>query len=356
MYIKKILALVAVLGAVVMSIIMWQIYRIAFVDNTSFENSEAHVYIGTDTSFENVLSDLEPLLKNTASFEKLAHQKQYPQNIRPGHYVIQKGMTNNDIITVLRSQNVPINIKFNNQERPEDLARSIANQIEADSLSIIQAIYDEDFLKEVGMNKDNVLGLFVPNTYEFYWNTSAESFRDRMYKEYNRFWSETRRSKAAALNLTPEEVISLAAIVQKETVKIDERPRVAGVYLNRLRVNMLLQADPTVIYAIKKQSGDFTQSIKRVLFVDLEIDSPYNTYKYPGVPPGPIAMPDVSSIDAVLNPESHSYYYFVADVENFGYHKFAKSLAQHNVNKQAYVKWLNAQAPEKRTTASSGTR
>jgi len=149
--------------------------------------------------------------------------------------------------------------------------------------------------------------------------------------------------KAAKLNLSPEQVTALAAIVQKETARIDERPRVAGVYLNRLRVGMLLQADPTVIYAIKRASGDFDQVIKRVLYADLEIDSPYNTYKYGGIPPGPITMPDISSIDAVLNPEKHDYFYFVADVSNFGYHKFAKTLSQHNRNKAEYIRWINNQ-------------
>src|SRR5690606_18816683 len=137
------------------------------------------------------------------------------------------------------------------------------------------------------------LGMYIPNSYEFFWNTSAEQFRDRMLKEYNRFWSEARLNKAKTQNLTPNQVMVLASIVQKETAKADERARVAGVYLNRLKVGMLLQADPTVIYAIKKSTNDFEQVIKRVLYKDLELDSPYNTYKYAGLPPGLIAMPDI---------------------------------------------------------------
>ena len=164
-----------------------------------------------------------------------------------------------------------------------------------------------------------------------------------MKTEYERFWNESRTEKAKKINLSKEQVMALASIVQKETAKVEERPRVAGVYINRLKAGMLLQADPTVIYAIKRESGDYNQIIKRVLYKDLELDSPYNTYKYAGVPPGPITMPDISSIDAVLNPEKHDYYYFVADVTNFGYHKFAKSLAQHNVNKAEYVRWVNSQ-------------
>ena len=183
--------------------------------------------------------------------------------------------------------------------------------------------------------------MYLPNTYEFFWNTSAEEFRDRMKKEYDRFWNQDRLTKSRALKLSPTEVVSLAAIVQKETVKVDERPRVAGVYLNRIRKGILLQADPTVIYAIKKETGNYDTIIKRVLYRDLEMDSPYNTYKYAGIPPGPITMPDISSIDAVLNAEKHDYLFFVADVSNFGYHMFAKTLAQHNRNKVQYVRWLN---------------
>src|SRR5690554_3395084 len=163
------------------------------------------------------------------------------------------------------------------------------------------------------------------------------------WKEYRSFWNEERRAKAEALNMTIQEVSTLASIVHKETVKIDERPRVAGVYLNRLKRGMLLQADPTVIFANKKHSGDFNQVIKRVLFHHLEVNSPYNTYKFAGIPPGPIAMPDISAIDAVLNPEQHDYLYFCASVERFGYHEFAKTLAQHNVNAAKYQRWVSQQ-------------
>ena len=204
-------------------------------------------------------------------------------------------------------------------------------------------IEDKEFIKAQGFNEETKLGMYLPNSYEFFWNTSSEEFRDRMVKEYDRFWNNERLQKAKAEGLSPKEVTTLASLVHKETAKVDERPKVAGLYLNRLKRGMLLQADPTVIYAIKKSSGDFTQVIKRVLYKDLELDSPYNTYKYAGLPPGPITMPDISAIDAVLNPETHDYLYFVADVENFGYHKFAKTLAQHNRNKVQYVQWINEQ-------------
>jgi len=343
MYIKKILLIIVLLGAVGMGAFAWYVYNTAFSGNTAFNNNEAHVYIPTNATIDDVVAELEPLLRDTESFYAVADQKKYSGNVKPGHFIIKKGMTNNDIINVLRSRNIPINIKFNNQERLEDLAGHISKQIEADSISLLESMREPEFLKKVGLSEETALSLYIPNTYEFYWNSSAETFRNKMKTEYERFWNESRIQKAKNLNLSKDQVMALAAIVQKETAKVDERPRVAGVYLNRLKIGMLLQADPTVIYALKRESGDYTQIIKRVLYADLELDSPYNTYKYAGVPPGPITMPDISSIDAVLNPEKHEYYFFVADVTNFGYHKFAKTLAQHNVNKVEYVRWVNSQ-------------
>lgn len=343
MYLKKILLIIVLIGALAMAAFAWYVLNTAFTDNTAFNNREAHVFIPSNATIDDVVASLEPLLKDTKSFYVIADQKKYSSNIKAGHYIIKKGMTNNDIVNILRSNNIPIDVKFNNQERLEDLAGHISKQIEADSLSLLEAMRDTVFLKEVGLNLDTALSMYIPNTYEFYWNSSARTFRERMKTEYDRFWNESRTEKAKQLALSKEEVVSLAAIVQKETAKVEERPRVAGVYLNRLKAGMLLQADPTVIYALKRQSGDFDQVIKRVLYADLEVDSPYNTYKYPGIPPGPITMPDISSINAVLNPEIHDYYYFVADVTKLGYHKFAKSLAQHNLNKAEYVRWINSQ-------------
>lgn len=343
MYIKKILLAILLLGLLGMAVFAWYVYTTVLVPNTAFNNKEAHIYIPTNASFDDVLRELEPLLKDTDAFVAVATKKGYVNNVRPGHYLIEKGMNNNDIINTVRSKNVPIMVKFNNQERLENLAGAISNQIEADSLSLLNAFRDTAFLAANKLKENNALGLYVPNTYEFYWNTSAEGFRDKMALEYKRFWNEQRLKKAKKLNLTPMQVISLAAIVQKETAKVEERPRVAGVYVNRLKTGMLLQADPTVIYAKKLSENNFDQVIKRVLYVDLEIDSRYNTYKYTGVPPGPITMPDITAIDAVLNYEKHDYFYFVANVQNFGYHKFAKTLSQHNQNKAEYVRWISQQ-------------
>lgn len=343
MYIKRILIIIVAITIVVGGIFAFNIYRSIFSDNTAFNNDRANLYVPTGASFEDVVAELAPLLKDIESFKTVAEKKGYDQNVRPGHYIITKGMSNNDIINTIRIKNVPVKVAFNNQERLEDMAGRIATQIEADSLSLITALLDTNFLREHDFNRDTALTMYIPNSYEFFWNTSAEDFRARMLSEYKRFWNAERLEKAANLKLTPQEVYTLASIVQKETAKVDERPRVAGVYLNRLREGIKLDADPTVIFAVKKKKNNWDMVIKRVLYRDLETDSPYNTYRNRGIPPGPIFMPDVTAIDAVLNPEKHGYFYFVANVEKFGYHKFAKTLSQHNANSAAYRRWISQQ-------------
>jgi len=343
MYIKKILMAVALIGLVGMAAFSYYVYTNIFSPNTSFNNQEAHIYIPTGASFDEVVYELSPFLKSTETFFNVAKRKQYINNIKAGHFIIKNGMNNNDIINTIRSNNVPIQIKFNNQERIENLAGNLSLQLEVDSLSLLSAIKDSVFLKAQGFTEGNVLSMYIPNTYEVYWNISPEDFREKMLKEQNIFWNDNRLKKAKELDLSEVQVISLAAIVQKETAKVDERPKVAGVYINRLKRGMPLQADPTVIYAKKKLENDFDQEIKRVLYKHLELDSPYNTYKNLGLPPGPITMPDISSIDAVLNYEEHRYLFFVADVTNFGYHKFARNLSQRNRNRREYIRWISQQ-------------
>jgi len=337
------LLIVVLLGLIGAGVFAYLIYNALFSPNTAFNNKEAHIYIPTGTSYDDFKSLVQPLLSDMVTFEAVAKRKKYLDNIKPGKYILKKGMNNNEIVNTLRSNNIPVNVSFNNQETLSKLAGRIAGQIEADSISLLEAFTDPSFLQENGLTADTGLSIFIPNSYEFFWNTSATDFRDRMLKEYERFWNDDRLTKTELLKLTPIQVISLASIVQKETAKVEERPRVAGLYLNRLKSNMLLQADPTVIYALKRELDNYDTVIKRVLYKDLELDSPYNTYKYSGITPGPITMPDISSIDAVLNPEKHDYFYMVANVEDFGYHKFANSLAQHNRNKVQYIRWINEQ-------------
>ncbi|WP_297765421.1 endolytic transglycosylase MltG [uncultured Muriicola sp.] len=343
MYLRKIILTVLLIGLLIGGIFVYYVYSAFFSSNTAFQNKEAYVYIPSNANMADLEELLTPLLQDYESFRAVAQRKQYSERVKGGKYALRKGMNNNEIVNTLRSSNMPVKVSFNNQESLEALAGRVAQQIEADSISLINAFQDKTFLKEQDTSLETSLGIYIPNSYEFFWNSSAIDFRERMAKEYKRFWNEERLMKARSKGLSPNQVVSLAAIVHKESAKIDERPRVAGVYLNRLQKGMPLQADPTVIYALKQKLNNFDTIIRRVLYKDLTIDSPYNTYKYAGLPPGPITMPDISAIDAVLNAEDHDYYYFVANVENFGYHKFAKNLQQHNRNKEQYIRWINSQ-------------
>jgi UPF0755 protein len=313
-----------------------------FSANTKFEEKELYVYVPTGANYTDVKKILEPYIKNFENFEMVADKRSYPENVKSGRFLLKKDMNNMDLVRAMRS-NVPVKLAFNNQERLENFAGRVGSEIEADSLSLIKAFKDPVFLKENGFNEDNVFAMFIPNTYEIYWNTSAEKFRDKMIKEYHNFWTAERIEKAKKQGLTPVQATILASIVHKESVKKDERPRIAGVYLNRLRLEMPLQADPTVIYALKLRDNNFDQVIKRVFYNDLIMKSPYNTYVNIGLPPGPIAMPDITALDAVLNPEKNDYIYFCASVERFGYHEFAATLAEHNVNAKKYSDWIASQ-------------
>jgi UPF0755 protein len=339
---KKIILYVSLVVLAAMAYFGYKVYSIVFIPNTSFNQSEVSVYIPTNSNYEEVKEILSPFLKDMDKFTALAEQKKYNTNVKAGKFILKKDMNTNAIISALRNS-VPIKVTFNNQERVEDLAARISTQIEADSTSLMNAFTDESFLKENGFTSENVLAMFIPNTFEFYWNTSAEKFRDKLAKEYIKFWNDERKAKAEKQGLTPIEVSILASIVHKETAKIDERSKVAGVYLNRLKKGMPLQADPTVIYSVKKVNNDFGIVIKRVLNKDLVVNSPYNTYQNAGLPPGPIFMSDVSALEAVLNPEQHNYIYFCASVTNFGYHEFAATVSEHQANARKYYDWLNKQ-------------
>jgi len=310
-----------------------------FSANTKFEEKEVFVHVPTDATYNDVKKILEPYIKNYNDFEMVAEKRSYPENVKSGRFLLKKDMNNIDLVRAIRS-NVPVKLAFNNQERLENFAGRIGSEIEADSLSLMKAIKDSTFLKANGFNEENVFAMFIPNTYEIYWNTSAVKFRDKMIKEYNNFWTQERINKAEKQGLTPVQASILASIVHKESVKRDERPRIAGVYLNRLRLGMPLQADPTVIYALKLKDNDFDQVIKRVLYNDLLMKSPYNTYVNVGLPPGPIAMPDITALEAVLNPEKHDYIYFCASIDRFGYHEFASTYEQHTVNAKKYSAWI----------------
>tara|TARA_B100001094_G_scaffold98310_1_gene94481 strand:+ start:9041 stop:10093 length:1053 start_codon:yes stop_codon:yes gene_type:complete len=314
-------------------------YKVFYLENTSFEQEKIYLHIPTGTGFDNLKKQLSPYLSDTITFFKAAKKKEYLSNVKAGKYQIKKGFSNNDIINSLRSNNIPVKVTFNNIERIEVLASKVSKIIEADSISLMKSFMNKEFLLQNSLNKHSVFAVFLPNTYEFYWNTNADQFRDKMLKQFKLFWNYSRSTKAQSYGLSPVEVSVLASIVQRETPKVDERPTISGVYYNRLKKKMKLQADPTVIYTIKQKKG-FDTKIRRVLYKDLRIKSPYNTYRNKGLPPGPIYMPDITSIESVLNLEDHNYLFFVADVSRPGYHIFANTNSQHNRNKRQYTSWL----------------
>ncbi len=302
------------------------------------DKEDISLYIKNGSDFDDVKQALysKGLIVNRTYFEWLAKYKKLEESIRPGHYIIQSNMNNNELINLLkRGLQTPVNVTFNNIRTLPDLSQTIAKQLSFDSLALQTLLENKQFLNKYKLTPESVKSIFIPNTYEFYWTASPETFFTKMQAEYKRFWNKDRLSKAEKMGLTPFEVITLASIVEQETNKNDEKRRVAGVYVNRLNKKWLLQADPTLKYAL----GDF--SIKRVLNVHKEIDSPYNTYKNLGLPPAPICLPSISSIDAVLSYENHDYMFFCAKPDFSGYHVFAKTHLRHVINAKAYQRALN---------------
>ncbi len=325
-----------ILVTIFATLIGYLTYRKIYSPNVKVPKT--YLYIPTGSGYEDVVESLlkDSLLKSIESFKWLAEKKNYPNHIYPGRYKLDSTMSNNDIINKLRSGfQEPIKVIFNSIRTREQLAGKIAKQIEPDSIELVKLFYNDSLISNLGLKQETFTCIFLPNTYEFWWNTSGEKFVSRMKVEYQRFWNEDRMNKATKLNLTQEDVITLASIVDEETLYNDEMPRVAGVYINRLRRRMHLQADPTLKFAL----GDF--SIKRVLNVHKRINSPYNTYRNYGLPPGPISIPSIAAIEAVLNYENHNYLYFCAKPDFSGYHNFAKTLSQHNINAREYQRALN---------------
>ncbi|MCB0693133.1 MAG: endolytic transglycosylase MltG [Lewinellaceae bacterium] len=308
--------------------------------NTAFTQDEQRFNIPEGTVFDTLLLRLEKegIIRDISSFRQCARFLEYGQRIRPGSYLIRQGESNLTIVRMLRAGNqTPVKLIIHNLRTLEDLAGRISTQIECDSLRALEAFRrSRAILPDISPGEDSLLCLFIPNTYEVYWNISPEQLMERMADEYDRFWTSDRTSMATSAGLTPNQIYILASIVEKETLVQDEKSTIAGVYMNRLRQGIPLQADPTVVFARQ----DF--SARRVLFSDLEIDSPYNTYKYAGLPPGPICMPQQSTLLATLNAEQHQYIYFCAKADGSGRHAFAKTLAAHNRNARDYQQWLNA--------------
>lgn len=333
------LALSGLAGTIVFAVMAYHIYGEVQRPNVKLDGRKtAYLCIKTGSRYADVLKMLKDssFIVDAESFDWVARQKNYPQLVKAGRFKIRNGMSNNQLINLLRSgAQEPVKITIGKVRSIKRLAELVGNKLEMNDAELYMLLTDNNYLAKFGKTKETAFTLFITDTYHFNWNTSAEQFVERMYAESVKFWNDSRHEKAKAVNLTPDEAYTLASIVEEETIKNDEKPDVAGVYLNRIRIGMPLQADPTVKFAV----GDF--EIKRILNRHLEVESPYNTYKHKGLPPGPICIPSKSSIDAVLNHNKHKYLYFCAKDDFSGYHAFARTLIEHNANAEKYRKALN---------------
>ena len=336
---SRLIRLLGIIGILII-ILLSYLYFIWFSKNTlnAPEGDKVEIYIPIGISIQEfyaLIYDTE-LIENQDDFELFTILKKI-KSVKSGYYELKSPMTCNQVINTFRSGlQTPIQVVITPSRLPEDLAHKLSLSLAIDSITIITALNSEDIAASYGFSSADFYTMFIPDTYEMYWNSSIENLMDRMKKEYNNYWTTSRKEKAKELSLNQKEVVVLASIVYTEQSQFsDERPKIAGLYLNRLRIGMMLQSDPTLIYGL----GDFTR--KRVLNVDKQVDSPYNTYKYAGLPPGPIYSPDKKSIEAVLNPESNKYLYMCAKADFSGYHAFATNLRQHNNNARQYQRALN---------------
>ncbi len=299
---------------------------------------EEYLYIHTGENYEQLYQDIRDhgIVNDTTTFNWAAHNMKYANHVKPGKYRLHEGMSNRKFIRMLElGEQEPVTLAFHNLRLKEQFAGLIAKKLEPDSATIIHLLDSADYVKQYGFTPENVYTMFLPNSYQILWNTSAEKFFKRMYANYEKFWTPERKQQAAAINLSPIEVSVLASIVDGEALHDDEMPTIAGLYLNRLKKGMKLESDPTVIYAIH----DFT--IRRVLNKDLTFNSPYNTYLHTGLPPGPVMMPSVNAVNAVLNYKQSNYLYMCAKEDFSGYHNFATNVADHLVNARKFRDALN---------------
>ena len=337
---KKIIVSILLIGIIVIGAVGYQYYQSIMTPNTAFEAKSKVFKVPSGSSYEQLVKILEEeqILNDISSFKQTAELMKYKEtSIKSGQFEIESGKNNKEIIQLLRSgKQKPVKLSFNNIRTLNDLAGKFAPYIEPDSLSLLNCFTDQKNLDQYQTDLDNIMSKFIPNTYEVYWNITPNDLLTKMNSESKKFWDKKNRlALLDTLGYTKEQVYTLASIVEKETQNKAERNRIAGVYLNRLKRGIPLQADPTVVFALKQFD------LKRVLLKHLEIDSPFNTYKNGGLPPGPIYMPSISSIDAVLNAEKHAYLYFCAKPGWTGTHAFAKSLVGHNVNARNYQRWLS---------------
>ena len=326
---KNFLAVGLIIGSMLVSSFSFYFWQVVYTPNILIDKEDLVFNIPAGANFKYVQNSLYDLgiVNDLVSFSFLSKLKRYDKSIKPGSYLLQADMSNRDAINMLRSgDQVPIKLTYSNARSLQDLSAKIAAYLEFDSAAMMSSLSNSVVASSYGFTKETFMCMFLPNTYEVYITDQPVVILDRIYSAYKIFWNPERMAKAKVLNLTPEEVIVLASIVDAETNQMDEAPTVAGVYINRLNKNIKLQADPTLIFAL----GDYT--IKRVLYEHMQVNSPYNTYKYAGLPPGPINLPSIAAIEAVLNYEKSDYLYFCANPNFTGNHIFARTLSQHNKN------------------------
>jgi UPF0755 protein len=327
-------SVVLIMGGIIMGGIIYKKYASPFFNI----KQTVYVYVNDNKDYNDLLSQLQSVahIKDVNLFDKIAGTMKYPDNMRTGRYAVTPGMTCKQLLQNLRNGNQsPCRITFNNIRLKEDFAKRISEQLMLSEGELYQQLNDSTVCAQFGFDTNTILCMFIPNTYEMYWNIPAEKFMKKIKSEYAQFWTSERLEKAQEIPLTPVQVSILASIVEEETAASSEYPTVAGLYINRLKRGMLLQEDPTVKYAV----GDF--SLKRILYVHLETDSPYNTYRYAGLPPGPIRIPSIRCIDAVLGYARHNYIYMCAKEDFSGKHNFATTLSEHNSNAAKYQAALN---------------
>ena len=333
---KKIAIIVVCLAILVGGYFTLNFYRTFFAPN--FTGNEKYLYIKTGSNLDVLINELERkgLVNNIGSFKDAATKMKLSESLKPGRYLLKKAMTNRAVVNMIKAGNQdPIKLKVHNLRTKQNFAAFLAKNLEADSTQFVNVLDSSDLITKYGFSQDNIYTMFIPNTYNVYWNVAPVDFFKRMKNEYDTFWTTARKQKAASLNLTPIQVTILASIVDGEALYDKEMPIIAGLYLNRLNKGQLLQADPTVIFA----NGDFT--VKRVTNKLLQTPSLYNTYKYAGLPPGPIMMPSISAIDAVLNRDKNNYIYMCAKEDFSGYHNFSATQEEHNANARKYREALN---------------
>ena len=332
-FIRRVMALFVIL---LLAAGFWA-YRMVLASNFSIKET-TYVYVDSQKNFNDLCNQLKDSAscKSLTSFKQLAYLIGYPDKMKTGRYAIEPGTGNLRLLkNLIGGLQSPIRITFNNIRLRTDLAQRLDDQLMVTKDELLTRFADSTYCAELGFTTETIQCMFIPNTYELYWDITPDNFMKRMQKEYKAFWTADRLAKAAKIGITPVQVSVLASIVEEETAKADEMGMVAGLYLIRLQINMPLQADPTVKYAV----GDVT--LNRIMFEHLQVESPYNTYKHTGLPPGPIRVPSIKGINAVLNHDQHNYIYMCAKEDFSGRHNFASTLAEHAKNANRYRAELN---------------